>query len=86
MINDRLKRYTKTSLLNCQWEKEGVEILSNDKLTLNIYEKEKIKFLLTISIPSNKIRKEVKIFIIENYLFFIVMVDCIRSEKRDETE
>jgi hypothetical protein len=60
MNHQKLKRYTKTSLLNCKWEKEGVEILTPEKLSLNIQEKEKIKFLLTLSIPNNKIRKEVK--------------------------
>ncbi len=59
MNNEKLKRYTKTNLLKCQWEKDGVEILSAEKLSLSIYEKEKIKFLLTLSIPCNKIRKQV---------------------------
>lgn len=59
MNNEKLKRYTKANLLKCQWEKEGVEILTTDKLSLNIHEKEKIKFLLTLSIPCNKIRKQV---------------------------
>jgi hypothetical protein len=57
----KLKRYTRPSLLKCTWDKEGEEILSGAQQTnyLSINEKEKIKFLLSLSIPDNKTRKKV---------------------------
>ncbi len=59
MNSQKLKRYTKASLLTCTWEKEGAQILSSDKTYLTVQEKEKIKFLLTQCIPINKTRKKV---------------------------
>lgn len=56
----QLKKYTKNSFLNLNWEKDAQNLLAEDKFHFNLMEKEKLKFLLSLVRPSLENRKKVR--------------------------
>jgi hypothetical protein len=55
----KLKRYTKSSFLGLNWNKDGAALLKEDKIYFTVNEKEKLKFLLSLVPPDLENRKKV---------------------------